>query len=247
MRCRIHSSDAGSGVCACCLRDRLSALTFSPVDGDLQNPDSSTSPSSFPNFSDRRSTDQGSGGRKSCSVKFSILNPLWGSKNTPKKVEINAVVLKPSGSNVRLSALILPQRIRRNNKSTAIRPAAEDEIRGRSKKPPGSGRGMSPASGNEGAPAPSPLKRKVVATQPHNAQTQPSSRSVSSFAMCLNPVVRPSHGYRRSHGLGQAVVAGEIRRTIVRGYDGGAAVPDPSFVLGPNRSRKLVDLGKIWG
>ncbi|KAK8964991.1 hypothetical protein KSP40_PGU018814 [Platanthera guangdongensis] len=109
-------------------------------------------------------------------------------QNCPKRVEINDGVLKPSVSNVRFSGLIRPKKTK---KSTSIQPAAEDEIRGRSRRTlraPISGRGMSPASNDEADDvAPSPLKRKVVAAQPHNAQTQQNPRSVSSFAMCLNP------------------------------------------------------------
>ncbi|KAK8964992.1 hypothetical protein KSP40_PGU018815 [Platanthera guangdongensis] len=72
MRCRIHPSAAGAGVCASCLRDRLSALSVATVEGRAGPAsairkilDSSCSPpallcplSTFPDFVDQRTADQ---------------------------------------------------------------------------------------------------------------------------------------------------------------------------------------------
>ncbi|KAI0489184.1 hypothetical protein KFK09_029026 [Dendrobium nobile] len=234
MRCRTHPSDHGAGVCPCCLRERLSALTVAQVENKAKPSRAIlSSRSDFPNVSDER--------QKRRAVKFS-------KNSSPKKAESDAIVLKSSGSNSSFLDLILGQWKKNKKKSPHIAPAAEDVSRGRSRKPhvqPVDGRGMSPAMKDETnkderrISTPSPLKRK--------AQRPQSPNKLSSYAVCLSPMLRPSPGNRRNHGASEAVFAGDLQGTLNRKWSGaGVAVPDASSGQGLNRSRKLVDLGKAW-
>lgn len=240
MRCRAHTSDHGAGVCAHCLRERLSALTAAAAEHNAeQYPANISSRSDFPDASED--------GKKRCAQKFSFLSPVRGNPS-PKKAEPDAVVLKPSVSNFSFLALIIRQWRKNKNKSPHISPAAEGVNRGRSRQPhvqPVNGRGMSPVMRDETEKhgrrisTPSPLNRK--------AQRQQSPNRLSSYAVCLSPMLRPTPGNRRNHGPSETVFTGDLKGSLNRKWSGvGVAVHDSSSGLGLNRSRKLVDLGKTW-
>ncbi|KAL0905042.1 hypothetical protein M5K25_027213 [Dendrobium thyrsiflorum] len=240
MRCRTHPSDHGAGVCPCCLRERLSALTVDPAENKAKpSPAILRSRSDFPNASDER--------QKRRAVKLSLLSPNRRNPS-PKKAESDAIVLKRSGSNSSFLALIIRQWKKNKKKSPHISPATEDVSRGRSRKPhvqPVDGRGMSPAMKDETdkderrISTPSPLRRK--------AQRPQSPNRLSSYAVCLSPMLRPSPGNRRNHGASETVLAGDQQGTLNRRWSGvGVAALDASSGQGLNRSRKLVDLGKAW-
>lgn len=237
MNCRIHPSDLGAGVCACCLRERLSNLFAAPPDNAAEPSPAikqTPEPCSRSKPHDSFAADYCHGNRKSC----------------PNKPIPNSIVPKPSGSNSWHSALILWQRRKnKNQKSTQNSPGIEEFSRGRTKKPtirPVNARGMSPASMDKAEEedgrrlsANSSLRRK--------AQRQQSPCKLSSYALCLNPLMRPSPGNQRSHAL-ETVFAGEPRPETFnpRCSAVGEAVPDACSGMVPNRSRKLVDLGKVW-
>ncbi|PKU62167.1 uncharacterized protein LOC110099551 [Dendrobium catenatum] len=241
MSCRIHPSDLGAGVCACCLRERLSNLFAAHPDNGAapspaikQKPEPCAAPllCSRSGPHDSFAADDCHGNRKPC----------------PNKAISNSIVPKPSVSNSWHSALILWQRKKNKKKSTQTSPGAEEFSRGRTKKPhirPVNARGMSPASIDQTEEedgrrlsANSSLRRK--------AQRQQSPCKLSSYALCLNPLMRPSPGNQRNHAL-ETVFTGEPRGTFNPRCSGaGAAVPDACSGLVPNRSRKLVDLGKVW-
>lgn len=235
--CKTHPSDQASGVCARCLRERLSALTAAEAEHGAEQ-SSPAKIGSRPDFPD---------GKRRRAPKPSRLSPIRGNPS-PKKAEPEAIVLKPSGSNLSFLALIIRQWRKSKKKSPHMSPAAEDVGRGRSRQAhvrPVSGRGMSPATNDEAeehrrrAAAPSPLRRK--------AQRQQSPSRLSSYAVCLSPMLRPSPGNRRSHAPAETPFSGDLKGALNRKWSGvGGAVPDGSSGQGLNRSRKLVDLGKAW-
>lgn len=240
MRCRTHPSDHGAGVCACCLRERLSALAaVAAENNDKPSPAILSHRSDFANVSDD--------GQKRRAVKFSFLSPIWGNPS-PKKAESDAIVLKPSVSNFSFLALVIRQWKKNKKKSPHISPPAEDVTRGRSMKPhvqPVNGRGMSPAMKDKTEEderritTPSPLRRK--------AHRQQSPNKLSSYVVCLSPMLMPSPRNRRNYGPSDTVFAGDLQGTLNRKWSGiGVPGSDVTPGIGLNRSRKLVDLGKAW-
>ncbi|XP_020577596.1 uncharacterized protein LOC110022822 [Phalaenopsis equestris] len=236
MRCREHSSDHSGGVCPRCLRDRLSSLAAAEAEQEgRRSPEILSSHTDSPNVSD----DQ-----KRRAHKLSLFSPIR-VKQTPKKTESDAIVLKPSISHSGFLSLIMKQWSKNRKKLQGISPAEEYDSRGRSRKPhlqPVNGRGMSPAMKEEREgdrrriSAPSPLRQK--------AQRQQSPNRFSSYVVCLSPMLRPSPGNRRNHGPSDTVIAGDVHGSLNRKWSGvGVAFPEASSGLGMNRSRKLVDLG----
>lgn len=234
MRCNIHPSDSGIGVCAFCLRDRLSAITASSAGYDKasspesdRDPDRSSAPRTRSPILCHLSPFSNVTGKNRSAQKFSLFSPIWGNPSCPKKAESGS---KTSGSNNSwLLALNLGRRKRNKKASTHVQPV--------------SGRGMSPAaelSPGRGVTTPSPMWR------------QQSPRRFSSFSLCLSPMVRPIPGNRRGHAPPETSFSGEIRGMFNRrcggggGGVGGAVVPELWPGLMTNRSRKLADLGKVW-
>ncbi|PKU60427.1 hypothetical protein MA16_Dca028552 [Dendrobium catenatum] len=70
---------------------------------------------------------------------------------------------------------------------------------------------------------------------------------LSSFGLCLSPMVRPIPANRRGHAPPETSFPSEKRGTFNRrcGSGGGAVVHELSPCLMANRSRKLVDFGRI--
>ncbi|PKA56338.1 hypothetical protein AXF42_Ash014841 [Apostasia shenzhenica] len=257
MKCSIHRSDPGAGVCAFCLHERLSTLAASITTdpsleiGSIQKPSLPGSPRK----SCRESSIPAAGAR--IAGNFSLSSPSL----------INNVESLKSSRNPAscLSALIRCRRMKiDSNTSPQGSPEAVEAARGRARKPrvpPPSGRGMSPAArgamelrspdvGNakEASPSrwlstPSPLRQKArtaaTTTPNYNGQKNRNPQSVSGISLFLSPMVRPSSGNRRSRTPAEATNWSELRA----GAGAGAGVP--SFLV-PSRSRKLADFGKVW-
>ncbi|PKA53058.1 hypothetical protein AXF42_Ash002040 [Apostasia shenzhenica] len=205
MMCKIHPSDPGAGVCACCLRERLSTLAASVAE-DEADPSSEA-----------------------------IFSPLCGQPNL-REMETYPVVLKPSTP--KLSELIRCRTWGNKKKTMPISPAAEEDARGRTRKPqflPVKARGMSPALKEGGYETePSPLWQKPAA-DPQN------HHSFSSFSLCLSPVVRPIGNRRSPAGI---AVYGGVPGTLNPDRPQNGASGSSPFPLS-NRSRKLADFGKV--
>ncbi|XP_020673081.1 uncharacterized protein LOC110092754 [Dendrobium catenatum] len=234
MRCRTHPSDSGIGVCPFCLRERLSSLAVADSsNGHVEtsspenhwDPDRSSAPRAPTPLLCHLSPFSNAAGKNRAVGKFSLLSPIWGSNPGPKKAESGAGLSKPSGSNNSwLLALNLGRRKRNKRASPHVQPV--------------SGRGMSPAaelSPGRGVSIPSPMWR------------QQSPRRLSSFGLCLSPMVRPIPANRRGHAPPETSFPSEKRGTFNRrcGSGGGAVVHELSPCLMANRSRKLVDFGRI--
>lgn len=232
MRCRTHPTHSGIGVCAFCLRERLSALTASPAAcQEVSSPDCRVDPErssatrSPPPLLCHLSPFSSAGGKNRAAKKLSLWSPIRANPG-PKKADCAAGFSKPSGSTTSWrSALSLGRTMRNKKTSPHVQPV--------------SGRGMSPAvelsPGRGAAPIPSPLWRRQ---SPHR---------FSSFGLCLSPMVRPIPGNRRAHAPPETAFSGEIRGTFNRRCGGdGAVITELSPSLVTNRSRKLVDLGKVW-
>ncbi|XP_020588676.1 uncharacterized protein LOC110030347 [Phalaenopsis equestris] len=230
MRCNTHPFHSGIGVCAFCLRERLSALT-SPKYDEVSSPEyhrnpkpSSAHPTPPPPLCHPSPFSNVSGKNRNAK-RFSLLSPIWGYPS-PKKAQSAAGFSKSSGSNNSwVLALGLGRKMRNKKASPHVQPL--------------SGRGMSPAteqSPGRGVSIPSPLWRKQ---SPHR---------FSSFGLCLSPMMRPIAGNRREHAPPETAFSGEFRGTFSRrcGSGGGAMAYDLPPGLITNRSRKLVDLGKVW-
>ncbi|KAG0449855.1 hypothetical protein HPP92_027072 [Vanilla planifolia] len=263
MKCKLHPSDSAAGVCACCLRERLHSLASStvgehpvppPLIRQKSNPSSAPSRLLRPRSAvhsaagvtshQEEHTAGGGGGRR-----ISVLSPGLGHPSPIKRES------KLSRPNSWFSSLIRGGRKRPKNASPQISSAPEETGHGGLTKAQilaANCRGMSPAAEEETEyyasdgeyatarrlPGPSPLMRKATAAQQNNANHSP--RSVSSFALCITPLIRTSPGNRRSFATPESPRGVFTRRC------GGGALPDGSFILQQNRSRKLVDLGKVW-
>ncbi|KAG0472796.1 hypothetical protein HPP92_014219 [Vanilla planifolia] len=274
MRCKIHSSDPGAGVCACCLRERLSALASSAAGKDSVPPTSSRQKSDLSSarqsvLCHRPARHSVSGSASSAAAitaggcgggKPPIVPPISGDPNL-KRSESDR--FKSSKSNFWLVALIRGRGKGNKKASPQVSSVQEDVGLGQARKPHVPeviGRGLSPAPEEETAeytsdgeltiarrlPSRSPTTQKSTVAQHGKGQANQNPRSISSLALCLSPLVGPSHSNRRSFATPEVgFTGGEIRGTFNRRCER-VAVPDASFVLGPNRSRKLVDLGKAW-
>lgn len=233
MKCRIHPSDSGAGVCACCLRERLSALTSSHArDYDLsstedrRNLGSSSVPPPIlcnqPAFPKISRNNRGPENNRD-------------NLNAGKATSDAAPSEPPSGSNSWLLGLTLGRKKKSKKNSPHVQlvnargmsPAAEEAVEGGCARKPSPGRCTS---------TPSPMRR------------QPSPRSFSGLGRCLSPLMRPSPGTHRGQASPVTAFPGKLHGNLNRRCSGvgRADVPDVSSVLATNRSRKLVDLGKDW-
>ncbi|KAG0496836.1 hypothetical protein HPP92_001527 [Vanilla planifolia] len=266
MRCRIHPSDPGAGVCAICLRDRLISLAAATSkeeeEEEIENsPEQKHGPyalihsqSDFSHVSQLQPADhlnEGCSGacEKQNSIKFCLLSPIWGNQN-PKKVESVRSVSW-------ILALVLALRgCRRNNNKKKDISAQSAETR----MPHVNARGMSPVAEEkigmidlkfayslEPSPChrnftPSPLWRKSSAFQQQQIP-------FSSFSVCLSPFVRRTSGTRRCQPPSKINFARELKGIFNRRRScGGAGFAGREIVsrFVPIRSTKQGNFAKKY-
>ncbi|XP_010934887.1 uncharacterized protein [Elaeis guineensis] len=192
------------------------------------------------------------GGRRRISGRFSVFSILFRHQRS-EEVESDLGSSKSSGSGSWFSALI---RRRRKKKSRSF---SVEEVAATGRSQPScraSDRGMSPVIDDDEAdgcssgystesssgwrrPTPTPMRR-FPASSFHRYGGR---AGVSSFAVCLSPLIRVGHNGWRGQPAESGTTSGELRSTATRhrcrhGSAGGAS-------LGPNRSRKLADLGRF--
>ncbi|XP_039126139.1 uncharacterized protein LOC120262137 [Dioscorea cayenensis subsp. rotundata] len=254
MKCKRHPCEGGVGVCASCLRERLLLLAAAQnAIPDLlpsQQQKQLVFPGSVSPYLSRRlsigddepeprrrlqrflSTPES---RAIGPKRFSLFSALFGySRSEAIVTDLNGV--KGSSPGSWFSAI----------------------TRWRGKKPKDQSRkswrapdkGMSPdresAAGDEGSPSSSGDEAEPRLPGPTPARKFPAKgkqrgSSISGFAVCLNPLVRASPNQLRCTGIDTAawIAAGELH--------GGSTNPRQHrhLALGPNRSKKLADLGKF--
>lgn len=274
MRCKRHPYENGVGVCAPCLCERLLALLADQPDDEpdhRRNPEPPPRPppvqlprSVSPYISHRRSADPaapapcrlsrlfystpqvgpGGGFRWRGFGKSSFLASLFGQSRSEKADPDHGFSEAPWSSSW-LSVLLHGNRRKKNTTLFTAEEAVRRSCRGRD-------RGLSPetdcsASGDECAaespgwwwrPTPSPMRRPAAVAHHHHRVG-----GLAGFAVCLSPLVRVSTSHRRSQTAVEVGFSDDLRSTPNRDHrrdvSGGAASLDP------NRSRKLVDLGRF--
>lgn len=225
MRCARHPFEDGIGVCATCLRERLLALRGSVAGGT--SPSASTSPSSL-SFRRSASPRVPAASEKLKSAKPSILTGLFGRRGAggPER--------KPRRSSSWLSALLHGGRLEKIKNTS--RPFSST-----------SNRGMSPDNRRE---PPLPRQSNISPTRPAASEHHRPCHSggLAGFAICFSPLATTNHpnNNRRSR-VSEFSFSGELPRAA-------AEVPRrprpqlgraTAAALGHDRSRKLVDLGKL--
>ncbi|KAG1360940.1 hypothetical protein COCNU_09G004030 [Cocos nucifera] len=188
------------------------------------------------------------GGRRRISGRFSVFSILFRHQRSGE-AESDLGSSKRSGSGSWFSALI---RRRRKKKSRSFS-AEEAAATGRSQ---ASDRGMSPVIDDDDAdgcssgystesssgwrrPTPTPMRR-FPASSFHRYGGR---AGISSFAVCLSPLIRVGHNSWRGQPAESGTMSGELRSTAsphrCRHRSAGGVS------LGPNRSRKLAGLGRF--
>ncbi|KAJ0964341.1 hypothetical protein J5N97_029463 [Dioscorea zingiberensis] len=256
MKCKRHPYEGGVGVCASCLRERLLLLAAAQnAIPDLLPPVKEQRQLLFPGsvspyLSRRRSLgDDEPDPRRRLQrfystpqtrpigpKRFSILSALFGNSRS------EATAPDPDGtkgSNPGSWFLAIIRGRRKKDKNREKKPWRAPD------------KGMSPVRecgpGDEGSPSSSSDEAEPRLPGPTPARKFPAKgrqrgSSISGFAVCLSPLVRASPNRLRCAGLDAAAgitAVGEVR--------GGSTNPrhQRHLALGPNRSRKLADLGKF--
>ncbi|PKA53285.1 hypothetical protein AXF42_Ash010015 [Apostasia shenzhenica] len=267
MRCKIHPSDPGVGVCALCLRQRLSAIAAAEDVGpspDLRGKPRlfhrSTAPDPFglrpaEDLSHLHHRSSQIGTTPASSSMFSTMLP----HPTHEETESESGTEKPSDSRSWLWPLwgIVRCRRKRNKKMSRFVSVDEQEDKRRTAKvlhpQHVNGRGMSPADKEEvdvvdsdGGYTTDPFP--TAASNHNNSHQRNCHRRFSSLGLCFSPLLRPSPGNRKCQATSEVGFSGELRGTFNSyGHRGGAAAgatAGRSSGMGPNRSRKLADFGK---
>ncbi|KAK8945775.1 hypothetical protein KSP40_PGU021456 [Platanthera guangdongensis] len=231
MKCSVHPSNCGEGVCAFCLRERLSIITGSLAgNDDLLSPDDTQRSSVPPLLGGRQSALNKFDGKNLGARKLSLESP------SPKKAESDDAVSGPSGSPSCLPGLTLGRKKRNKMTSLHVDPVNT--------------RGMSPVSDEAAARGGLSAKQSPSrCTSSPPIRRQQSPRSFSSLALCLSPLGRPIPGNHGGNNLPDMTLPVKIRGTFNQQCGrggGGGGIPDLPSALGTSRSRKLADLGKIW-
>ncbi|KAK8945419.1 hypothetical protein KSP40_PGU006967 [Platanthera guangdongensis] len=253
MRCKIHPSDA-PGVCATCLRERLTALAAAVANASEADFSSerrrylgrSASSDTFGlrpagpiHGRENAAVSEGGGVRRRHFRRFTFFSDLL-CHFRHRETESNAEAKRPSRSRSWLSVMIRGKgRLKKKKKTSQI--VLEDRV---------IGRGMSPAEKEEtmgydsdsGYQTEPPLKGPRDASSPdihyggHNFHSR-----FTGLSLCFSPLMRPS-GQTPS----EVAFSGELRGTFnaPRQRYGGTSAGGSSG-LGPNRSRKIADFGKF--
>lgn len=250
MRCKIHPSDPGAGVCATCLRERLTTLSSAVAKaGDADySPESrrnlgrSASPKSF-GLRPADPDSDGGGGQREHVRRFSFLSfLLTHSKHMETNSDSEAA--KPSRSRSWLSSMIRGRRVQKRKKRTPPRFVMEERV---------TGRGLSPAEkevstdfDSESGYHTDPLPTRQPEVSNYSGRQRRRNCRLKGFSMCFSPLMRPSPGKRKNQAPSEVGFSGELRGgfNTQRNRYGGASSGGSSF-LGPNRSRKIADFGKF--
>ncbi|CAL9115470.1 unnamed protein product [Musa textilis] len=199
------------------------------------------------------------GGRSRSYGRFSVLKALFGH-HRPEKVEVDCGYCEGSGSRSWFSALV--PGIRRKKKQPQVSSAAEGEAHPEQTRRSCRvvGRGMSPAMEEEEVdevgyssessngwrrPTPTPLRRISASTRSRHHLPR-GLGGVSSFAVCLSPLMRVGPGGSHSHAAEAAAVSSELwgpARSVRRHRRAPAAGARRG--LDPSRSRKLADFARF--
>ncbi|KAK8944203.1 hypothetical protein KSP39_PZI008096 [Platanthera zijinensis] len=260
MRCKNHPSDA-PGVCATCLRERLTALAAAVANASEADFSSerrrylgrSASSDTFglrpagPHHGrENAAVSEGGGVRRRHLRRFTFFSDLLGHFRH-RETESNAEAKRPSRSRSWLSVMIRGKgRLKKKKKKKTSQIVLEDRV---------IGRGMSPAEKEEtmgydsesGYQTEPPLKGPRDASSPeihyggHNLHNR-----FTGLSLCFSPLMRPSPGNRRSEAPSEVAFSGELRGTFnaPRQRYGGTSAGGSSGV-GQNRSRKIADFGKF--
>ncbi|XP_009392791.2 uncharacterized protein LOC103978656 [Musa acuminata AAA Group] len=191
--------------------------------------------------------------------RFSVLKALFGH-HRQEKVEVDWGYCEGSGSRSWFSALV--PGIRRKKKQPQVSSAAEGEALPEQTRRSCRvvGRGMSPAMEEEEVdeigyssessngwrrPTPTPLRRISANTRSRHHHPR-GLGGVSSFAVCLSPLMRVGPGGRHSHVAEPAAVSSELwgPASSVRRHRRATAAGAPRG-LDPCRSRKLADFARF--
>ncbi|XP_020574717.1 uncharacterized protein LOC110020811 [Phalaenopsis equestris] len=249
MRCKIHPSDPGTGVCASCLRERLTNLSAAVANaGDADF--SPTSRRNLGRFTAKsfglRPADpdsDGAGGRRKHIGRFSFLSSLL-THSVHKETNSDSEFAKPSRTRSWISSMIRGRRMQKRKKRSPPRFVVDERV---------SGRGMSPVEKEESTDFdsesgyhtdPFPMRQQDVN---HYGGRQPRRNyRLMGFSLCFSPLMRPSPGNRKNQVPSEVGFSGELRGgpNTQRNRYGGASAGG-SYALGPNRSRKIADFGKF--
>ncbi|KAM0945653.1 putative protein OCTOPUS [Dioscorea sansibarensis] len=254
MKCKRHPCEGGVGVCASCLRERLLLLAAAQnaIPGLLpsQQQTQLVFPGSVSPYLSRH-LSIGEDEEEPCRRLQRFLSTPESRAVVPKRFSLFSALFGYSRSEAIVSDLNGAKGSNPSSWFSAI-------IRGRGKKSKDQARkswrapdkGMSPdrqcATRDDGSPSSSGDEAEPRLPGPTPARKFPAKgkqrgSSISGFAVCLNPLVRASPNHLRCTGLETAawIAASEVH--------GGSTNPRQQrhLALGPNRSKKLVDLGKF--
>lgn len=255
MRCKIHPSEASPGVCATCLRERLTALAdavavageadFSSVRRRTLGRSASSNafglrPAIPHQGRKNAAVSEGDGVGRIHFRRFTFFSDLVGHFRH-RETESNLEAKRPSRSRSWLSAMIRGKG-RRKKKKKAAQIVLEDRV---------IGRGMSPAEKEDttdyesesGYQTEPPVKGPRDSSSPMRHAEENHYSRFTGFSLCFSPLMRPSPRNRWSQAPSEIAFSGELRGPFTaqqQRYGGGG-----SSVLGQNRSRKIADFGKF--
>ncbi|XP_008788713.2 uncharacterized protein LOC103706403 [Phoenix dactylifera] len=190
-------------------------------------------------------------GRRRISGRFSVFSILFRHQRS-EEAESDLGNSRSSGSGSWFSALI-PRRRKKKPRSFSVPEAATGRSRPSCR---ASDRGMSPEIDDDEAdgcssgystesssgwrrPTPTPMRRFPASSYHYHG----GRSGVSSFAVCLSPLIRVGHNGRRGTPAESGMISGELRSTGSRPRCRPWSARGAS--LGPSRSRKLADLGRF--
>lgn len=245
MRCKIHLADTGAGVCAACLRERLTNLSAAVANaGDADySPESrrNLGRSAFPKSFGLRPADPDTERRHA--RRFSFLSFLL-AQSKQRETNSDSEAAKPSRTRTWLSSMIRRRRVQKTKKRTPPRFATAEWV---------SDRGMSPAEKEESTDFDSdsgyhtdPLPMRQPEMNHYCGRQRNRNCRLTGFSLCFSPLMRPSPGKRKNQAPSEVGFSGELRggfNTQRNRFGGASAGGKP--VLGPNRSRKIADFGKF--
>ncbi|KAJ0970758.1 hypothetical protein J5N97_018717 [Dioscorea zingiberensis] len=260
MKCKRHPYEAGPGVCASCLRDRLLdvlAAQIALAETPRRRPEPILLPTSISPH--RRSVDSagprhqhlffstpqvGPSSTASACRSRSFLSSLFShprsneARPDPEKPKRSASIswiyaLIPRSRRRKKPKVSSPPPMRRACRDRGMSPAAEEE----EERDTASESGYSTeASGMSRRAMPTPTRAH------HHQRHRHGGSGFGGFPMCLSPLLRASPAGRRCHAAPASEIgfSGDLRPVLVHPRSGGGG---DSF--GPNRSRKLADFGRF--